>query len=196
MKTLRMTRSRVFRKDREGSDDGCVSGFERHSHTAAIRRQSRKRQGLGRPSGLFETKELGYAAEVWSLGSYWPHRGSMLRRQRPADMLGTQSCAGLRQSHHDMRYCGCPTPAYPTKVTYYMERRDPNFESKMRRTVLLVYQEVELQNREIRCRSGRPSGKVIDRFGRSKSRGCKAIARYRPEILAAGAGPTTIPSAQ
>jgi hypothetical protein len=34
----------------------------------------------------------------------------------------------------------------PDKVTYYLERRDPAFEVKMRE-VLLVYPEVMLQNR-------------------------------------------------
>jgi len=36
-------------------------------------------------------------------------------------------------------------PLHPEKVSYYLERRDPNFEAKMRE-VLLVYQEVALQN--------------------------------------------------
>jgi transposase len=37
-------------------------------------------------------------------------------------------------------------PLHPEKVKYYLERRDPEFEAKMRE-VLLVYQEVALQNR-------------------------------------------------
>lgn len=36
-------------------------------------------------------------------------------------------------------------PLHPEKVKYYLERRDPEFEAKMRE-VLLVYQEVALQN--------------------------------------------------
>lgn len=36
-------------------------------------------------------------------------------------------------------------PLHPEKVTYYLERRDPDFDAKMRE-VLLVYQEVALQN--------------------------------------------------
>jgi hypothetical protein len=36
-------------------------------------------------------------------------------------------------------------PLHPERVTYYLERRDPAFEAKMRE-VLLVYQEVMLQN--------------------------------------------------
>jgi hypothetical protein len=36
-------------------------------------------------------------------------------------------------------------PLQPHKVPYYLQRRDPAFESKMRE-VLLVYQEVALQN--------------------------------------------------
>ena len=36
-------------------------------------------------------------------------------------------------------------PLHPEKVKYYLERRDPDFESKMRQ-VLLVYREVAWQN--------------------------------------------------
>jgi hypothetical protein len=36
-------------------------------------------------------------------------------------------------------------PLHPEKVQYYLERRDPNFEAKMRE-ILLVYREVALQN--------------------------------------------------
>jgi hypothetical protein len=34
---------------------------------------------------------------------------------------------------------------HPKKVRYYLERRDPDFEVRLRR-VLIVYQEVQLQN--------------------------------------------------
>ena len=37
---------------------------------------------------------------------------------------------------------------HPHKVTYYLERRDPNFLPKMK-NVLLVYQEVALQNEAV-----------------------------------------------
>ena len=36
----------------------------------------------------------------------------------------------------------------PHKVTYYLERRDPNFLAKMK-DVLMVYQEVALQNEAV-----------------------------------------------
>jgi hypothetical protein len=36
-------------------------------------------------------------------------------------------------------------PLHSEKVKYYLERRDPNFEAKMRE-ILLVYQAVALQN--------------------------------------------------
>ena len=36
-------------------------------------------------------------------------------------------------------------PLHPEKVKYYRERRDPDFEAKMR-NVLIVYQDVEVQN--------------------------------------------------
>lgn len=84
-------------------------------------------------------KELGYAAELWTRQSLANH----IRKQALAAGHPSLKRAAKATVH---RILGEQT-LQPHRVTYYMERRDPDFEAKMRE-VLLVYQQVELANRQ------------------------------------------------
>ncbi len=69
-------------------------------------------------------------------------------------------------------------PLHPEKVKYYLERRDPDFESKMRQ-VLLVYREVALQNE---CSGeGSPAPGVIT-VSVDEKPGVQAIANTAPDL--------------
>lgn len=82
-------------------------------------------------------KDLGYAAEVWT-------RSALARHVRDhARQAGYVSLA--RAAKATVHRILASQPLHPEKVKYYLERRDPEFETKMRE-VLLVYQEVALQN--------------------------------------------------
>jgi transposase len=81
-------------------------------------------------------KELGYAAELWTRKSLAQHV-----RQHAVE-AGHPSLA--RAAKATVQRILAAQPLHPEKVSYYLERRDPNFEAKMRE-VLLVYQEVALQ---------------------------------------------------
>jgi transposase len=82
-------------------------------------------------------KDLGYAAEVWT-------RSALARHVREhARQAGYASLA--RAAKATVHRILAEQPLHPEKVKYYLERRDPEFEAKMRE-VLLVYQEVALQN--------------------------------------------------
>jgi transposase len=82
-------------------------------------------------------KDLGYAAEVWT-------RSALARHVREhARQAGYASLA--RAAKATVHRILVSQPLHPEKVKYYLERRDPEFEAKMRE-VLLVYQEVALQN--------------------------------------------------
>jgi transposase len=82
-------------------------------------------------------KDLGYAAEVWT-------RSALARHVRKhARKVGYASLA--RAAKATVHRILAEQPLHPEKVKYYLERRDPEFETKMRE-VLLVYQEVALQN--------------------------------------------------
>jgi transposase len=82
-------------------------------------------------------KDLGYAAEVWT-------RSALARHVREhARQAGYVSLAHAAKA--TVHRILASQPLHPEKVKYYLERRDPEFEAKMRE-VLLVYQEVALQN--------------------------------------------------
>jgi transposase len=82
-------------------------------------------------------KDLGYAAEVWT-------RSALARHVRKhARKAGYASLA--RAAKATVHRILAEPPLHPEKVKYYLERRDSEFETKMRE-VLMVYQEVALQN--------------------------------------------------
>jgi transposase len=82
-------------------------------------------------------KDLGYAAELWTRQLLAQHvRRHAVAAGHPALARAAKATVQRILTRQALR---------PDKVTYYLERRDPNFEPKMRE-VLLVYQEVMLQN--------------------------------------------------
>jgi transposase len=82
-------------------------------------------------------KDLGYAAELWTRKALAAH----VRQQ--AEAAGHPSLA--RAAKSTVQRILDEQQLQPHKVKYYLERRDPEFESKMKE-VLLVYQEVRVQN--------------------------------------------------
>src|SRR5487761_1373141 len=82
-------------------------------------------------------KELGYAAELWTRSLLAQH----VRRE--AVQAGHPSLS--RAAKATVQRILAEQPLHPERVRYYLEKRDPDFEARMRE-VLLVYQEVALQN--------------------------------------------------
>ena len=82
-------------------------------------------------------KELGYAAELWTRQSLASH---VRQQARAAGHPSLAQAAKATVQRILDEQC-----LQPHKVKYYLERRDPEFELKMRE-VLLVYQEVAVQN--------------------------------------------------
>src|SRR2546427_698395 len=80
-----------------------------------------------------QPKELGYAAELWTRQSLAVH----VRQQ--AQATGHPSLAHAAKA--TVQRILEEQPLQPHKVKYYLERRDPEFEHKMKE-VLMVYQEV------------------------------------------------------
>jgi transposase len=82
-------------------------------------------------------KDLGYAAEVWTRSALARHVREHARKAGYASLAQ----AAKATVHRIL----AEQPLHPEKVKYYLARRDPEFEAKMR-DVLLVYQQVALQN--------------------------------------------------
>jgi transposase len=87
-------------------------------------------------SACQKPKELGYAQELWTYGLLTAHLRREARSAGYPEM--EQVC---RSKLHKILMQG---ELRPHKVRYYVERRDPEFESKM--AVLHVYKEVEILN--------------------------------------------------
>jgi transposase len=85
-------------------------------------------------------KEYGYAAELWTRSALARHvRKHAVPAGYPVLAKAAKATVQRILDAQSLR---------PHKVTYYLERRDPHFLSKMK-DVLLVYQEVALQNEAV-----------------------------------------------
>jgi len=112
-------------------------------------------------------KELGYAAEVWTRSALAQH----IRQHAVAS--GYPELA--RAAKATVQRILAKQPLHPEKVKYYLERRDPDFEAKMRE-VLLVYQEVAVQNQ-----NGELTPVVVT-VSVDEKPGLQAIANTAPDL--------------
>lgn len=171
MKAVKMTRKSVSKWIEKALTMGVSAGLKDTPHgSKPVLTENAKAWVVH--LACSKPKELGYAAEVWSRQALAQH----VRRQAVAQ--GHPSLA--RASKATVQRILAAQPLQPHKVTYYMERRDPNFESKMR-DVLLVYQEVELQNQK-QLPSADPLAKVIT-VSVDEKPGVQAIANTAPDLL-------------
>ena len=115
-------------------------------------------------------KEYGYAAELWSrkqlamhARTYGPEEGySYLAHAAKATIQR------ILEQH----------PIRPDKIAYYLERRDPEFESKMQ-NVLMVYKDVNLTNETL----SKGEFPEIITVSVDEKPGVQAIANIAPDIL-------------
>jgi transposase len=115
-------------------------------------------------------KDLGYAAEVWS-------RQALARHIRE-HAVEAGFPALFRAAKATVHRILAEQPLHPEKIKYYLERRDPDFESGMRK-VLVVYQDVELQN--AKRAAGQAASSVIT-VSVDEKPGVQAIANIAPDL--------------
>ena len=116
-----------------------------------------------------QPKELGYAAELWTRQSLADHvRQQALTAGHPALARAGKATVHRILTQQALR---------PDKVTYYLERRDPAFEAKMRE-VLMVYQEVWLQNQG-RARETSPT---VITVSLDEKPGVQALGTLAPDL--------------
>jgi len=115
-------------------------------------------------------KDLGYAAELWTRSALARH----VRKQAVEAGFPALARAGKATVQRIL----AAQALQPHKVRYYLERRDPEFERKMRE-VLLVYQEVALQNEG--AGMGRFQPMVIT-ISVDEKPGVQAISNIAPDL--------------
>ncbi len=115
-------------------------------------------------------KELGYAAELWTRQSLANHvRMQALAAGHPSLERAAKATVHRILGEQSLR---------PHRVSYYLERRDPDFEAKMRE-VLMVYQQVELANRQS---SEDSSLRPVITVSVDEKPGVQAIANTAPDL--------------
>jgi transposase len=117
-------------------------------------------------------KELGYAAELWTRQSLAVH----VRQQAQAashPSLAKAAKATVQRILDEQHL-------QPHKVKYYLERRDPEFELKMKE-VLMVYQEVAVQNQAAAAASAGIAPSVIT-VSIDEKPGVQAIENTAPDL--------------
>jgi transposase len=113
-------------------------------------------------------KDLGFAAELWT-------RKALAKYVR--EHAAESGHPSLRKAAKaTVQRILAEQPLHPEKVRYYLERRDPDFEAKMRE-ILLVYREVALQNR-----SQGGLAPVIVTVSVDEKPGLQAIANTAPDL--------------
>ena len=121
-------------------------------------------------------KELGYAAELWTRSALAAH----VRKHAAA----TDHPNLARAAKSTVQKILTQEKLQPHKLKYYMERRDPEFEARMKE-VLIVYQEVLVQNRaaEQAAESGTGGGApAVITVSIDEKPGVQAIANIAPDL--------------
>jgi transposase len=113
-------------------------------------------------------KDVGFAAELWT-------RKALAKYVR--EHAAESGHPSLRKAAKaTVQRILAEQPLHPEKVRYYLERRDPDFEAKMRE-ILLVYREVALQNQ-----SQGGLAPVIVTVSVDEKPGLQAIANTAPDL--------------
>jgi hypothetical protein len=117
-----------------------------------------------------QPKSLGYAAEVWSRKLLAEHvRSSCVEAGHPC------LCRAAKATVHRILSERC---LRPEKIRYYLEKRDPNFEEKMRE-VVMVYEEVSLATEQgVRDEQGKQIITVVV----DEKPGVQAIGNTAPDL--------------
>jgi transposase len=115
-------------------------------------------------------KDLGYAAELWTRSALARH----VRREAAVAGFPALVRAGKATVQRILK----GQELQPHKVRYYLERRDPEFERKMRE-VLLVYREVALQNEVAGTGSAQPD---VITVSVDEKPGVQAIENTAPDL--------------
>jgi hypothetical protein len=169
-RTLKMTRKSVLKWIDKALQIGADVGIEDAPHKPREAVITDDAKAWVVHLACCKPKEFGYAAELWT-------RSALARHVRQhAVAAGYPALARAAKATVQRILDG--QALHPHKVRYYMERRDPDFLSKMR-SVLLVYQEVDWQNEAVR--QGGPQPLVIT-VSVDEKPGVQAIANTSPDL--------------
>jgi transposase len=167
---LKMTRNSILKWIDKTLQVGAMVGIKDtpHKPREAVITDDAKAWVVNLACG--KPKEFGYAAELWTRSALARHvREHAAQAGYPALAKAAKATVQRILDAQTLR---------PHRVKYYLERRDPNFLSKMK-NVLLVYQEVALQNEAVTNGAAHP---VIVTVSVDEKPGVQAIGNTAPDL--------------
>ena len=170
MRAVKMTRKSVAKWIERALAMGVEAALKDAYHRPYEPRISEEAKAWVVHLACCKPKDLGYAAELWTRSALARHV-----RQHTVEAGYPALAQAAKATVHRIL---AAQPLHPEKVKYYLQRRDPDFESKMRQ-VLLVYREVALQNES--SGEGGPSPGVIT-VSVDEKPGVQAIANTAPDL--------------
>lgn len=178
-RALKMTRKSVLKWIDKTLQIGAKAGMKDTSHKPREAVITDDAKAWVVHLACCKPKEFGYAAELWTRSALARHvRKHAVQTGYPA--LAKAAKATVQRILHAQAL-------RPHKVTYYLERRDPNFLLKMK-DVLLVYQQVALQNEAVLHGAPQP---VVITVSVDEKPGVQAIGNTAPDLApVAGKYPT------
>jgi transposase len=169
-RALKMTRKSVLKWIDKALQMGVLAGMKDTSHKPREAVITDNAKAWVVHLACSKPKDLGYAAELWTRSALALHvRKHCLQAGFPALAKAAKATIQRILDGQTLR---------PHTVTYYLERRDPNFLPKMKE-VLLVYQDVALQNEK--QRNGGPRLSVIT-VSVDEKPGVQAIGNTAPDL--------------
>jgi transposase/biotin operon repressor len=169
-RTLKMTRKSVLKWIDKALQMGVAAGIKDTPHKPREAVITDDAKAWVVHLACSKPKDLGYAAELWSRSALAQH----VRQEAVAAGFPALAKAGKATVHRIL----VAQELQPHKVRYYLERRDPDFEAKMR-DVLLVYRDVALQNEEVETGGVRPNFITVSV---DEKPGVQAIANTAPDL--------------
>ena len=147
MRAVKMTRKSVAKWIERALAMGVEAALKDAYHRPYEPRISEEAKAWVVHLACCKPKDLGYAAELWTRSALARHV-----RQHAVEAGYPALAQAAKATVHRIL---AAQPLHPEKVKCYLQRRDPDFESKMRQ-VLLVYREVALQTSPALGTAGSP----------------------------------------
>jgi len=169
-KKVNVSRPTIYKCIDKALSAGIETGLKDHYHSPKKPQITEEAKAWVVNLACIKPKEYGYAAEIWTLSKLAKHT----RAYAPEAGYPCLEKAAKATIQRILK----SQPLQPHKIKYYLEKRDEDFENKMKE-VLLVYQEVNQQN-DFHYKTD--NGKKIITVSADEKPGVQAIKNIAPDL--------------
>jgi len=168
---VNVSRPTIYKCIDKALSSGIETGLKDHYHCPKKSQITEEAKAWVVNLACSKPKEYDYAAEIWTLSKLAKHT----RRFAPEAGYPCLAKAAKATIQRILK----SQPLQPHKIKYYLEKRDKDFENKMKE-ILLVYKEVNQQN-DLHIKT--ENGKKIITVSADEKPGVQAIKNVAPDLL-------------